>query len=672
VFPAWSGGSRTLFKAPSDGSAPAVELFPPVSAALYLLDIVGSHALVSVVSGSTFELRAVPLAGGSSTLLNPPPFDGSSAGFAGHPGGADVLFLSEGGILGMMRLFTVPIDGSAAPRLLSGPLVAGGDVIDFGIGAGGADIVYRADATNNESFELFGVPHAGGAAVRLSPPLPPGPVVGDVEEFRVTSDGERVFYLADQEQDEAVGLFLTRPDGRGSPRRLDAGLPETNDVFPGFATSADGRHVAYLRADSPGSANGDLYAVDLAAGGTPRMLDTDSARYQQELVLDPQAAHVFYLRLRVLFGGYDLVGARLDGSLTPYVLNTPTGTVTEFRLTPDGTTAIYRANTASGGAFELYRVPSDGSAAPAKLSATPVAGGNVTAFELSPDGARVVYLSDHDVDDVFELWSAPADASAPALELNAPLVAGGDVTHFRVTPDSAHVVYRADHADDQTFELLRVPIGGGASVVLTPLPADRAVQPDFVLAPDSQTVYFRANQAGQLRNELFRVPADGSAAPVALSGTLVTGGSVDGFELSHDGATLVFLADARIDNVKELWSVPATGGAPVLLQTLPATGDVTHFRIAADDSTVAWRADALQDVVYELFTAPLDGSAPARRQNAPLPTGGDVEDDFVPLADGRILFRADQEADGVLELFAAFQGTRGALQAPTPTRTVLR
>ena len=147
---------------------------------------------------------------------------------------------AEGGLPGMTRLFTVPIDGSALPRLLSGSMIASGDAREFDASAG-THVVYRADASNNESFELFGAPHAGGAALRLSPPLAPGPVLGDVEEFRVTADGERVLYLADQDEDGALGLYLTPSDARGTPRRLDAGLPETNDVFDGFVTTADDR-----------------------------------------------------------------------------------------------------------------------------------------------------------------------------------------------------------------------------------------------------------------------------------------------------------------------------------------------------------------------------------------------------------------------------------------------
>ena len=153
---------------------------------------------------------------------------------------------------------------------------------------------------------------------------------------------------------------------------------------------------------------------------------------------------------------------------------------------------------------------------------------------------------------------------------------------------------------------------------------------------------------------------------------MVAGGSVDSFALPPDGTRLAFIADGRVDGVKELWSVPATGGTPLLLHTMPATGDVDTLRIAPDSLSVFHRADALADAVQELFVVPLDGSGPARRLNAGLPSGADVENDFVALAAGRVVFRADQEEVNVLELFMAFPGTRGALQAPTPTRTVVR
>lgn len=48
---------------------------------------------------------------------------------------------------------------------------------------------------------------------------------------------------------------------------------------------------------------------------------------------------------------------------------------------------------------------------------------------------------------------------------------------------------------------------------------------------------------------------------------------------------------------------------------------------------------------------PLDASDAPRRVNEVLPEGGEVFDDFVPLARGRVVFRADQEKDDVVELF---------------------
>lgn len=198
-----------------------------------------------------------------------------------------------------------------------------------------------------------------------------------------------------------------------------------------------------------------------------------------------------------------------------------------------------------------------------------------------------------------------------------------------------------------------MPITGGTPIALTGA-AGGSVHTDYVLSADAQTVYYRATHAPLI--ELFKVATDGSASPVRLSGTMTAGGFVGAFALAPDQVHLVYTADQRTDGVLELFGATSTPGTDVLLHGMPATGDVSNFRISPDSRVVVHRA-AVGGVV-ELFTVPLDGSASPSRLNLPLPTGGDVEDDFVALSNGLALYRADQEEDGVLELFSAFHGPR--------------
>jgi Tol biopolymer transport system component len=132
-------------------------------------------------------------------------------------------------------------------------------------------------------------------------------------------------------------------------------------------------------------------------------------------------------------------------------------------------------------------------------------------------------------------------------------------------------------------------------------------------------------------------------------------GDVEDFEISTDGAYVVYLADADTDEIVELYSVPMSGGTSVRLNsTLVTGGELSAFLISPDGSRVVYRGDQETDGVYELYSVPIAGPASAGvKLNPLLPTGGDVGSGFVISPDGsRVVYRADQDTDGVYELYS--------------------
>src|SRR5687767_13132962 len=78
--------------------------------------------------------------------------------------------------------------------------------------------------------------------VRLNGPLA-RPVGGDVREFQINRNGNRVFYVADQERDDVFELYGVKPGA--PPYRLNVTLPVISDVSQ-FQLSPDGQRVLYL------------------------------------------------------------------------------------------------------------------------------------------------------------------------------------------------------------------------------------------------------------------------------------------------------------------------------------------------------------------------------------------------------------------------------------------
>src|SRR5262249_33699693 len=158
----------------------------------------------------------------------------------------------------------------------------------------------------------------------------------------------------------------------------------------------------------------------------------------------------------------------------------------------------------------LYGVPSDGSLASVQLNPSSLTN---SQFLLTTDGARVLYLST-------SLYSTAVDGSTVPVQLNAPLSGSDRVTLPVVAPHGGRGV-----------------LGVGQ------------------------------NSA----SELWSAPVDGSQGAVRLTPPFVAGGALDSFfghQITPDGSRDVYVADADVDNVFELYSVPCdASAAPVLLNS---------------------------------------------------------------------------------------------------------
>jgi hypothetical protein len=180
---------------------------------------------------------------------------------------------------------------------------------------------------------------------------------------------------------------------------------------------------------------------------------------------------------------------------------------------------------------------------------------------LSPDSARAVYFLFVDN----EIHSVPLDGSAPAVRLDDE--AGGVAVPTPVGPSS-----------------------GG---------------PPLVISPDSSTVLFAFGQPFQPNFEgqgLQRVPIDGSAPQVAVQTSHVA----YGFDFDASGSHILFRAEGTglLGRKLELFSAPATGGAPVLLSDRLALG--SSERVYLDgDAEPAFVRGAGADFLFALDGAAL-------------------------------------------------------------------
>lgn len=612
-----------------DGSSPTVRLDPPPYEGEVL-----SFRLRADAAGVVFRSRR-----SSVTALAAVPIDGSSPpmtlsllavdtgnDYAILPDSSGVLFVGQRVTDGPVELLSIPIDGSSPPLALSGPLVEGGRVNSFQLDADGCEVLYRATQVLPTVNEAFAVLADGSApAVRVNPPLPPGPTVGDVSAiFRISSDGARVVFAADQEVDDLFELFSVPVNAHSAPVKLSEGRE-----VAGFEVTPDGTRVLQFSLAPYYPRWGDLFVGPLHGRQPPTRLASLEVPGEGflwiSILISPDSSRAVcqltgWSMPQPLRG--PIVSVPIAGSAPAVTLSGPGARA--FSITPDSGRAVYVESN------RLYSRPLDGSGPAVDLSGPLVAGGDVSTVRVTPNSKQVVYIADQETPGLYELYGAPIDGSAAPWRLSGP-AAGIGTSHFVLTPDSSWVVFVQETPAGARLQACRTS-GGGDLVQLAVLESTGS-HANPRLAAKGRVVYEDLPPSPGERL-LLSVPIDGSLKPILLS---ERAGS---FVLAPDGLRAVYSSSVGV------FSVPADGSAaPIRLSRGPVPG--YDLAVSADSSLVAFRVGG-----GDLFRAPLDGSARAIRVNTKLVEGGRV-DSFLLTADGStIVYRADQEEDEAYELFA--------------------
>jgi Tol biopolymer transport system component len=331
------------------------------------------------------------------------------------------------------------------------------------------------------------------------------------------------------------------------------------------------------------------------------------------------------------------------------------GSVSDFALSPGGTTAVYIADQDTLGIFEIYSVPVDGSGAPARLTSGLAFGAGdegVSAFRISSDGTRVVFLADPNLGGgQDELFSAPIDASATAVRLNVGTEA--PVTAFGIAPDGLRVGYFGAGPTGRV-ELFSATIGGaGSGVRLTDIAGGNAlgdvVAADF--SPDSSRVVFAADPA---TNDVFQwlsvsisAGAPGSEVQLSDALSLVSQGAI-----SPDSTTLVYTGDDDVASVMDLFSVPIAGGTAVRLNPPHGGNGVVALRVSPDSTRVAYIADQVTLGVSELFGAQIDVLSSGIRLNTPLAPPQSVATVTISPDSTTVVYEADENIPGTTDVLS--------------------
>ncbi len=194
---------------------------------------------------------------------------------------------------------------------------------------------------------------------------------------------------------------------------------------------------------------------------------------------------------------------------------------------------------------------------------------------------------------------------------------------------TARAAFRADAVQDEVFELFTVPLAGGTPLAVSGVvTGGRSVQ-SYSWSPDARWVAFIADLDVQGQRELYVSLPEGAPIPIKMSGATVTWAQVLAFAWSPDSQQLAFVADRLTDEVYDLYVVPLRTRAPRLVSQLLGrqTGydGVRQFAWSPDATQLAFVSDALADNLFELFTVDVRTTAVQRASAALAPMGAELD-----------------------------------------------
>jgi dipeptidyl aminopeptidase/acylaminoacyl peptidase len=278
--------------------------------------------------------------------------------------------------------------------------------------------------------------------------------------------------------------------------------------------------------------------------------------------------------------------------------------IVSLRITPDGKTLVYGrgsetneeaqvANPASATAApkqQVWAVEVEGSKDPRLLGDIECPEEGCEDIQISADGAQAVWVAKK----ARELWIAPVNGEKPARKL---LDIRGECGSPKWSPDGKQLAFvssRKDHSYIVVYDF------ASSSVRYLAPTSSKDSMPRW--SADGKRIVFVRAPGNLLKRPLipiYPVPwslwvadvASGSAGQIWQSGNR----EVDSLPDLTEDVSLQYAADERIvfasehDGRNHLYSIPAQGGAPVLLT--PGNYDVEHVTLSQDKKSIIYSSN---------------------------------------------------------------------------------
>ncbi|MGI8786415.1 MAG: winged helix-turn-helix domain-containing protein [Pyrinomonadaceae bacterium] len=415
-----------------------------------------------------------------------------------------------------------------------------------------------------EPGEVIIVPALGGAERRVAT------LFSGNYSISFSPDGRHIAVVdtADSMPDGQFAIYLVNIQS-GERRRVTVPAEFDGESTPRF--SPDGKSLAFIRSARnvyiPNVGQHDLFVVPVEANGgakEPRQLTFDGVIIHS-LAWSADGEYIYFVpyrpRAQTFIRRIPAAGGEQE------IVSLSGNEITNIAVSPNGKTLAFAEEP---GKYSIVRVLPDGRPAETLIKST----ADEIAPQFSPDGSKIVFQSNRT--GRLQIWSVDADGKnlQQITDSKFPSVLA------RFSPDGSRLVY--NQREGGNFANYIIPIKGGEPRRISP----EGVWEDYpIWSADGEYIYFTSNRTG--KPNIWRTKADGTGEAVQI-----TDGGAFRAAPAPDGKTVYF---TRTEFSKEMWRVPANGGAEELVPEFEAAGfDKTwemtrtgiYFIASADDENL--------------------------------------------------------------------------------------
>lgn len=306
-----------------------------------------------------------------------------------------------------------------------------------------------------------------------------------------------------------------------------------------------------------------------------------------------------------LFGDFmvhnTFVVARYDGTagvLTPLSLAGLDGVdINGVALSPDGARLLVTGHDADSTSDRMIAYETAGHTPAATVVDTGLLAShevNAGKIAFSPDGARIAFIADIDSDNEFALYVVPSQGGAAPVRVSQ-VPPSNDRIHSYVWVDDTTIAFIGEVTAPSVMSIWSVDVTSSTPTPLALLPTSGLTPTTSVLRRQIQVdaqgrIYFRSRHESEEVRRLYRVTATGNGLEQVPGSQILDGGeeaSVAAWGLSPDGAALAFAVEPTgSQTVGQVYVLPLNAAEATAVTNFPNVAGNGHYH--AHEGAIAW------------------------------------------------------------------------------------